>query len=50
MTKLTDGWSCPDCGADNSFTADGLCDTCLLVFYFDNPNASTFADWIDPND
>jgi NMD protein affecting ribosome stability and mRNA decay len=42
MNKLTEDWYCPDCGADNTFTADRLCDTCLLVFYFDDPTAKPF--------
>jgi len=46
---LTDNYACEDCGAMNYRPAFDLCDTCLLKFYFDNPNASSFADWREPD-
>jgi len=44
-----DGYACEDCGATADRPAIDLCDTCLLKFYFDNANASSFADWHEPN-
>jgi hypothetical protein len=44
-----DDYACEDCGAMADRPAKDLCDTCLLKFYFDNPNASSFADWIEPD-
>jgi len=42
--KLTENYQCPDCGATiNSRTFD-LCDTCVMKFYYDNPNASTLDE------
>jgi hypothetical protein len=41
-------YQCPDCGATSDFTPDRCCDNCILKFYFENVNASNFADWILP--
>ena len=42
-------WSCPACGCQANDATIRNCDECLLKFYFDNPNASSFADWREPN-
>jgi NMD protein affecting ribosome stability and mRNA decay len=41
-------YQCPDCGATSDFTPDRCCDNCILKFYFENVNASNFADWVLP--
>ena len=43
-----ENYNCPDCGADNTFLPKDCCDTCILKFYFENPNASHFGDWREP--
>lgn len=46
MTKysLMDNYSCPDCGSNSISLPIDCCDTCILKFYFDNPNASSYGD------
>lgn len=45
---LTDNYECEDCGATHESVTTDTCDNCVLKFYFDNPNASSFADWREP--
>lgn len=40
-------YQCPDCGATSTDPAYHCCDTCILKFYFGNPNASTFDERLD---
>jgi hypothetical protein len=42
---LISGWSCPDCGADAYSKTYETCDNCVLKFFFDNENASSFMDY-----
>lgn len=42
-------WVCPACGCNASDATVRNCDECLLKFYFDNENASNFADWREPD-
>jgi hypothetical protein len=42
-------WVCPACGCNATDATVRNCDECLLKFYFDNENASNFADWHEPN-
>ena len=46
---IADGYVCEDCGSTSQSRTTDCCDTCLLKFYFDNPNASSFADWREPD-
>lgn len=48
MRPLTADYQCPDCGATILSKPVECCDTCILKFYFDNPNASSLADWHEP--
>jgi hypothetical protein len=33
-----------ECGATWDTPVFSMCDQCILVFYFDNPNASVYGD------
>jgi hypothetical protein len=46
--SLTQNYQCPDCGATALSKTVECCDTCILKFYFDNPNSSNLADWHAP--
>ena len=46
--SLTQKYQCPDCGATTDSKPVECCDTCILKFYFDNPNASSLANWLSP--
>ena len=42
---LMNEWQCPDCGADAYSKTYETCDNCVLKFFFDNENASSFMDY-----
>lgn len=44
MERLMKDYECPDCGQSGEPKAFDCCDTCILKFYFDNPNASKFGE------
>jgi hypothetical protein len=46
---ITD-YQCPDCGATSDLSPADCCDNCILKFYFENVNASNFAEWREPED
>lgn len=37
-------YQCPDCGAVHTFEVTGMCDECILKFYFEDVNAPRF-EW-----
>jgi hypothetical protein len=41
---LTKNYVCEDCGANANDRPIDCCDTCILKFYFDNPNASSWGE------
>jgi hypothetical protein len=41
---LTEHYQCPDCGATIHSHIFDLCDTCVMKFYYDNPNASALEE------
>jgi hypothetical protein len=41
---LTQHYTCPDCGATAQDSPVDCCDTCILKFYFDDPNASVYGE------
>jgi len=46
---LTENYVCEDCGATAESRTTDTCDNCVLKFYFDNPSASDFGDWREPD-